>query len=101
MPKAPKAPESYLNERRPPLLEAIQAEPGKTAGEAIDSLERKGYFTAKPRPWRIGFKDRGMGHGDYGILDKFGDLVAETPSVADAELIIAAVNAYKPTQPGS
>jgi hypothetical protein len=56
------APESYLSERRPPLAEALRAEAetekevrGKrmTYGEAIASLERKGYFTPMPRPWHL------------------------------------------------
>lgn len=67
-----------------------------TLEKATASLERKGYFTARPRPWKLGFRDRGLGHGDFAVLDHFGDLVAETPSREDAELIIAAVNAYKP-----
>jgi hypothetical protein len=91
-----KAPESYENIKRPPVREAIIAEGDMTIGDALISLERKGYFTARPRPWKIGFRDRGMGSGDFAVLDCFGDLVAETPERADAELIIAAVNAYKP-----
>ena len=92
----PNAPESYLDERRPPLLDAIRAEGDVTIEEATTSLERKGYFTARPRPWTLGFHDRGLGHGDFAVLDRFGDLVAETPGRADAELIIEAVNAYRP-----
>ena len=67
-----------------------------TIEEATSSLERKGYFTAQPRPWKLGFHDRGLGRGDFAVLDRFGDLVAETPERANAELIIAAVNAHKP-----
>ena len=89
-------PESYLDERRPPLLDAIRAEGDVTIEEATASLERKGYFTARPRPWKLGFRDRGLGRGDFAVLDRFGDLVAETPERADAEMIIEAVNAYKP-----
>lgn len=89
----PNAPESYLVQRRPPLLEAIRAEGNMTIEEATASLERKGYFTARPRPWKLGFRDRGLGRGGFAVLDRFGDLVAETPERADAELIIAAVNA--------
>lgn len=91
----PNAPESYLDQQRPPLLEALHAEGDMTLEEATASLERKGYFTARPRPWRIGFRDQGLGRGDFAVLDRFGDLVAKTPERADAELIIAAVNAYK------
>ncbi|MDO8463086.1 MAG: hypothetical protein Q7S96_02335 [bacterium] len=89
------APESYVDRRRPPLLEAMQAEGNVTPAEAHDLLERKGYFTAHPRPWELGFRDRGLGRGDFAVLDRFGDLVASTSSRADAELIIAAVNASK------
>ena len=92
----PNAPESYLDERRPPLLDAIRAEGDVTIEEATASLERKGYFTARPRPWKLGFRDRGLGRGDFAVLDRFGDLVAEIPERADAELIIEAANAYKP-----
>ena len=92
----PSAPESYLNQRRPPLLEALQVEGNMTLEEATASLERKGYFTARPRPWKLGFRDRGLGHGDFAGLDPFDDLVTETPNREDAELIIVAVNAYKP-----
>jgi predicted ATP-grasp superfamily ATP-dependent carboligase len=91
-----KAPKSYKNRRRPPLDEAILAEGKMTLKEALASLERKGYFTARPRPWNLGFRHRGHGHGDYAVLDRFGDLVAEKLRREDAELIIAAVNAYKP-----
>ena len=77
-------------------MDAIRAEGDVTGEEALASLERKGYFTARPRPWTLGFCDRGLGHGDFGVLDRFGDLVAKTPERANAELIIAAVNAYKP-----
>ncbi len=92
----PNAPESYLNQRRPPLLEALQDEGDMTLEEATASLGRKGYFTARPRPWKLGFRARGLGRGDFAVLDHFGDLVAETPNREDAELIIAAVNAYNP-----
>ena len=92
----PSAPESYLNQRRPPLLEALQVEGNMTLEEATASLERKGYFTARPRPWKLGFRDRGLGHGDFAVLDRFDDLVTETPNREDAELIMVAVNAYKP-----
>ncbi len=89
------APKSYLNRRRPPLLDAIRAEGDVTNEEAHASLRLKGYFTARPRPWKLGFHNRGHGHGDYAVLDRFGDLVAETPELANANLIIAAVNAHK------
>jgi len=88
----PKAPASYKNRRRPPLMDAIRAEGNVTMGEAADSLISKGYFTPRPRPWKLASRDRGLGHYDFAIVDRFGDLVAEVPQREDAELIIAAVN---------
>ncbi len=87
------APDSYLDHKRPPLREALVLE-GGTWSEAIASLERKGYFTAPPRPWTLGFKDRGHGRNDYAVLDKFGDLVAEAENRETAGFIIKAVNSY-------
>ncbi len=89
------APESYLNERRPPLEEALAAE-GLPFIEAMESLKRKGYFTPKPRPWQLGYQDRGHGRGDYAVLDRYGDVVTEKLSREDAEFIIAAANAHNP-----
>lgn len=90
-----KAPESYLDCRRPQLLEAISLEGNITTKEAIKLLEKKGYFTPHPRPWKLGFLNRGLGRGDFGILDRFGDLVAEKVNKENAELIIVAVNTYR------
>ena len=90
-----KAPKSYLNHRRPPIQEAIRLEGDVTIGEASESLEKKGYYTPRPRPWKLGFRDRGLGRGDFAVLDRFGDLVAEVESRTDAELIISAVNISK------
>lgn len=86
-----KAPDSYLDHKRPPLLEALRLE-GGTTEEATVSLTRKGYFTAPPRPWGLGFRDRGLGRGDFLILDKFDDLIVEVPSREIAEFIIGAAN---------
>ena len=90
-----KAPESYVDQQRPPLLDAIRAEGDMTIGEATASLERKGYFTARPRPWKLSLRDHYFGRGGFAVLDRFGDLVTETAQREDAELIIAAVNAHK------
>ena len=93
-----KAPESYLNCKRPEIQEAMHLESpdgNMTIGEAIESLKKKGYFAPRPRPWKLGFRDRGMGRGDFAVIDCFGDLVAEVESQADAELIISAVNSNK------
>lgn len=100
MPRQNRAPEttapvSYLNERRPPIEEALAAE-GLPPNEAMASLRRKGYFTPRPGPWQLGYHDRGHGRGDYAVLDRYGDVVTEKLSREDAELIIAAVNAQNP-----
>jgi hypothetical protein len=73
-------------------MEAIGLEGDMTIGEAIEALERKGYYTARPRPWKLGFRDRGNGRGDFAVLDKFGDVVVEVPNQSDGELIISTVN---------
>ncbi|KKR10126.1 MAG: hypothetical protein UT37_C0005G0020 [Parcubacteria group bacterium GW2011_GWA2_39_18] len=90
-----RASKSYLNRRRPPIVEAMKLEGNVSMDEALKSLEQKGYFTPRPRPWRVGFRDRGLGRGDFAVLDRFGDLVAEISSKEDAELIVSAVNAKK------
>ncbi len=78
------------------MIDAIRAEGNMTMREALVSLGSKGYFTPRPRPWKLGSHDRGHGRNDFAVLDRFGDLVAGIPDRADAELIIAAVNVYKP-----
>jgi len=88
-----KAPKSYLNRRRPPIAKAIDLEGNMPMSEALESLKKKGYFTPRPRPWKLGYRDRGLGRGDFAVLDRFGDLVAEVANKEDAELIISAVNA--------
>ena len=90
-----KAPESYLNQRRPPVAEAIDLEGNMTISEALELLQRKGYYSPRPRPWKLGARDRGLGRHDWAILDCFGDLVAEVASRADAELIVFVVNNAK------
>ena len=92
---AKKAPRSYKNSRRPPLQEALALEGNIPIALATDSLIKKGYFTARPRPWQLGFSDRGHGHGDFGIIDRFGDLVVGKLDKETAELIIKAVNQFK------
>jgi hypothetical protein len=86
-----KAPKSYLDHRRPPLMEALKLE-GGTLMEATESLKRKGYYTPPPRPWQLGFNDRGLGRGDYAVLDKFGDLVVTVENRETAVFIIEAAN---------
>ena len=91
----PKGPESYIDQPRPELLDAIKAEGDVPVREAMDTLERKGYFTANPRPWQLSIHDRGLRRMDWVILDRFGGFVAEIPERANANLIIAAVNSHK------
>ena len=97
-----KAPDSYVDSRRPELAEAMQLEfdAGKrNVDDVFESLKAKGYFTPRPRPWRIGAHERGLGRIDYAVLDRFGDLVVKAPNCETAELIILAVNAFeKPTE---
>lgn len=88
------APASYLDSRRPSLPEAMWLE-GGTVETAHASLVKKGYFTPPPRPWSLGFHDRGMGRGGYAVLDKFGDPVVQASDKTTAEHIIEAVNAWK------
>ncbi len=44
------------------------------------------------KQWTVGWKDRGMGHGDYGVIDETGKLIAEvkTGMGEDACLLAAA-----------
>ena len=93
MAKTKKPPASYLNRRRPDILEAIKAEGDILLVEALEILKRKGYFTPPPRPWKVAFRDRGHGHGDFAVIDRFGDVVAEVARCEIAELIVNAVNA--------
>ena len=88
-----KAPISYLNHRRPSIVEALRLE-GLPLDKATAALEKKGYFTPPPKPWKLGFKDRGLGRGSFAVLDKFEDLVVTTENQETAEHIIAAVNKY-------
>ena len=45
--------------------------------------------------WHLGFRDRGLGRGDFAVLDQKGDVVIEVSDREIAELIISAVNSYK------
>ncbi len=89
-----KAPKSYLNARRPTLLEALKLEPG-TIAEATKSLEQKGYFEPPAGPWTVGSHSRGHGAVDFAVLDRFGDMVVKVNDISVAELIVEAVNAYR------
>lgn len=91
-----KAPDSYHDSPRPDLPEALSLE-GGTLEERIASLVEKGYFYPQPRPWSLGRSDRGLGRGDYAILDKFGKVVVEFGSNHEtASAIIEAINAFIP-----
>lgn len=40
--------------------------------------------------WEVGFRDRGMGHGDYAVIGKFRNstiLICECPSLQVAQFI--------------
>lgn len=94
-------PVSYLDAPRPDVNEAFdmetQANPDlKTMDEVWEVLKKKGFFTPNPRPWAIGFRDRGHGHGDYGVMDKFGKVIIENILYENAVLIVDAVNAFVP-----
>lgn len=89
--------ESYSDAKRPPLDEAIKMEFDdgvKTLNEVYDVLTKKGYFTPQPRPWSVGYHDRGLGRGDYAVIDKFGDLVVKVPNKETAEFIVLACNSF-------
>jgi hypothetical protein len=42
--------------------------------------------------WAVGFKDRGLGHGDFAVLTKDGTLIAECPTKEIAEYIVSIHN---------
>ena len=42
--------------------------------------------------WAIGFKDRGHGHGDYGVITENKELIVECPGREIAEHIIKVHN---------
>lgn len=91
-----KAPDSYFDSPRPHLTDAIELEEG-TLQERIDSLISKGYYSPQSRPWSLGISNRGLGRGDYAVLDKFGNVVGEFGDKREtAEAIIEAVNAFFP-----
>lgn len=95
MKKGTKAPGSYRNIRRPSIQEALVLE-GGTFEEALNSLEKKGYFDPPPKPWSLGVSEqRGHGRQDFAVLDCFGDPVVENVSKDVANLIVNAVNEYK------
>ena len=93
-------PSSYLNTKRPPSEEAMELEAAQhtnmTYDQAFKALVAKGYYTLPPHPWALGYADRGMGHGSYGVLDAYGDLIVGALSREVAEHIVAAVNSYTP-----
>ncbi len=48
--------------------------------------------------WEVAFKDRGMGHGDFGVMTETGELVVECPSRDIAGHIVSIHNAYRDSQ---
>lgn len=87
------APASYLNSKRIPIGEAMALEGELPMVEALKRLEEKGYFTPNPRPWQIAFRDRGHGHGDYLVIDAFGDIVADHLTRENAIFIVEGAHA--------
>lgn len=88
-----KAPESYLHSRRIPINEAMALEGDLPMVEALKKLEEKGYFTPNPQPWQVAFRDRGMGHGDYLVVDTFGDIVVDHVTRENAIFIVEGASA--------
>ncbi len=89
------APESHFDALQPIPAGALAIGDSLPVDQAVESV-RGDSLAPKPRPWQLGYHDRGLGRGDYAVLDRFGEVVIEKLSRKDAELIIAAVNAYKP-----
>jgi len=44
--------------------------------------------------WVVGYRDRGMGHGDYAVMTRLNDMVTECPSMQVASHIINLHNDY-------
>ena len=60
----------------------------------LDSLPKE----HDPEPWFIGKKDRGHGHGDYGVLNNKNELIAECQGINqgfNTARIVNSVNACK------
>ena len=38
--------------------------------------------------WILGFKDRGLGHGDYGVVTSDQTLIVECPNIVVAQHIV-------------
>ena len=82
--------------------------PKNSVGKDIDRVLKQFAEEANPRPepssygdktWAVGFKDRGHGHGDFGVIDQDGKIIAELPLNEDdrtnAHLIVSACNHHK------
>lgn len=79
-------------------------------GQIIDHLKANGKHDIKAieqmakrvlrMRWTIGFKDRGMGHGDYAVMTKkYGFIVVECPDMDIAEHICNLHNAAIKVKP--
>ncbi len=44
-------------------------------------------------PFAVGWRDRGMGHGDFGILDSEGELIAKVVSGREDHALVLAASA--------
>lgn len=82
--------------------------PKDSVGKDIDRVLKQFAEEANPKPkpsrygdktWAVGFKDRGHGHGDFGVIDQDGKIIAELPLNEDdrtnANLIVSACNHHK------
>jgi len=69
-----------MNEEVPPHLQAL-----------VDKYNAQQASMLDVR-WKLGFKDRGMGHGDFGVITTSGRLVVGCPSREVAEHLIEAHN---------
>jgi len=82
------APESYLDERRPSLEDAIRLE-GVPIEQAIVILSRKGYFTPPPRPWKVERVEVEKGT-NWVVVDRYGDPVVTASNRMTAVFIASA-----------
>ena len=59
-----------------------------TLAEAALAKHKKSVRALLGAKWSVGFKDRGLGHGDFAVLTKIGELVVECPNKEIANHIV-------------